>query len=303
MRFLNLPVKYFLVTLLVFLGIIVVDTITLGQIPVLTNIAGTLVVIIVILVAYTIGISLLVSRIREESSKVTAMRIFMTILLGIGALIALAVWIDDPGQFVISLGIVWGAIFIALRDLIQNVVGSLVVLITGIFRIGDRVRIRNITGIVMDISIFRSTLMELDEEAGEIPTGEIITIPNGILFREIIVNTSRHLSVVTDEIRITVPFNADLEKAKGILAGVVEKHTRDIESQASAEIDLLSKKKYLPAFKVKPKINMLLSDWGIVLIVTYFTTPDKRSGIKNAIIADISGLLPGMTNSGQWDKK
>jgi len=36
------------------------------------------------------------------------------------------VWVDDPKEIVLVIGIIWGAIFVALRDLIQNMVGSLI---------------------------------------------------------------------------------------------------------------------------------------------------------------------------------
>jgi hypothetical protein len=48
---------------------------------------------------------------------------------------------------------------------------------------------------------------------------------------------------------------------------------------------------------------MILSDWGVVLIQTYFTTSDRRSDIKNAIIGDISALMPGIAGTEQWDRK
>lgn len=143
----------------------------------------------------------MVHRIPDEAARLTAIRIFMAVMIGIGAMLALAIGIEEPGQILLILGIVWGAIFISLRDLIQNFVSSLTLLMTGEYRIGDRIRIRNIFGFVMDISILRTTLMELDRESGDSPTGEIVTIPNGILFREVVINTTRHLSIVTDEIR------------------------------------------------------------------------------------------------------
>jgi small-conductance mechanosensitive channel len=299
MRSSAIPLRYFLILVLILFGIIIIDAITGETFKPLASIGTTIIFTILVLVIYTIGVSLIVRKIPDEASRFTALRIFMTILLAIGVFLIMLAWTDDIGQIVITLGIIWGAMFIAMRDLIQNVVGSLMLLITGVYRIGDRIRMRGVYGLVMDIGFFRTTLMELDHDAGDRPTGEIITVPNGILFREIVTNTSRHLSVISDEIRITLPFTADLEKARGIVSEVIGRHTAEIERRAAEEIEQLGEKKYLPLFETRPTINLLVSDRGIVLIVKYITASEKRASIKTKIVEELSQHLPGILEIGK----
>ena len=299
MRSSTLPFSYFIIIVLIFVSVIAIDLVTSGTISLFTPLLDTLGIILIILVAYTAGVAVLVHRIADKSSRFTAVRIFMTVLLGIGAFLALTAWINDPTEIVLTLGVIVGAVFIALRDFIQNMVGSLMVLVTGIFRIGDRIHVRGVYGLVMDIGIFRTTLMELDPEAGDHPTGEIVTIPNGIIFKENVTNTSRHLSVVTDEIRITLPFSADLEKARDVLTGAIRKHTPEIESRAADEIGKLSEKKFLHSFGVEPVVNLQLSDNGIIFILKYFTTSKDRAAVKTAIIRDVSARIPEIKDTGE----
>ena len=299
MRSSTLPFSYFIIVVLIFVSVIAIDLVTSGTVSLFTPLLDTLGIILIILVAYTAGVAVLVHRIADKSSRFTAVRIFMTVLLGIGAFLALTAWISDPTEIVLTLGVIVGAVFIALRDFIQNMVGSLMVLVTGIFRIGDRIRIKGVYGLVMDIGIFRTTLMELDPEAGDHPTGEIVTVPNGIIFKENVTNTSRHLSVVTDEIRITLPFSADLEKARDLLVSTIRKHTPEIESRAADEISKLSEKKFLHSFELEPTVNLQLSDNGIVFILKYFTTSKDRAAVKNAIIRDVSVQIPEIKDIGE----
>lgn len=221
MRSTIVPLKYFLILVLLLIGVIIVDEFTGGSLKPVASMGNTVVFTLLILVMYAIGASLIVRKIPDEASRFTALRIFMTIMIAVTVSLIMLFWIDDPGQIVMTLGIIGGAALIALRDLIQNVVGSLMLLVTGMYRIGDRVRMRGVYGLVMDIGYFRTTLMELDHDAGDLPTGEIVTVPNGILFRETVTNTSRHISVISDEIRITLPFAADLGKARTILGTVI----------------------------------------------------------------------------------
>lgn len=296
MRSPALPFSYFIIIVLIFASVIAIELVTSGTVSLFTPLLDTLGIILIILIAYTAGVAVLVSRIADDSSRFTAIRIFMTVLLGIGAFLALTAWIDDPKEIALILGVVVGAVFIALRDFIQNMIGSLMVLVTGIFRIGDRIRIRGIYGLVMDIGIFRTALMQLDPEADDHPTGEIVTIPNGIIFKENVTNTSRHLSVVAEEIRITLPFSTDLEKARDMLVTAIRKHTPGIENRAADEISRLSEKKILHSFEVEPTVNLQLSDNGTVFILKYFTTSKDRAAIKNAIIRDVSAMMPEIKN-------
>jgi small-conductance mechanosensitive channel len=154
----------------------------------------TLLIAIFILVLYTIGVYLIVKKIANEGSRFTAARIFTAILPGLGFLLGMMEWVQDPGQIFLFIGIICGALLIALRDLIQNVAGRLSLLVTQEFSIGDKIQIKGIYGMVMDIGVFRTTLIQLDEQSWDHPSGKITSIPNGILFRETVTKLTGELS-------------------------------------------------------------------------------------------------------------
>lgn len=263
------------------------------------KIFDTLCIAILILVLYTVGVYLIVRKIPDEVSRFTAIRIFCAILVALGLLLGMMEWVEEPGQIVLILGIIWGALLIALRDLIQNVVGSLILLVTRMFRIGDRIQIKGVYGIVMDIGVFRTTLMKLDEESGDHPSGKITTIPNGILFREMVTNTSRDLSFTEEEIRITLPFSVDIQKTRSLLLDIVKRHTREVQEQAVQEIESLGNKKFLPAFETEPTVFIHIDKHQILMVVKYFTESRRRSEIKNQIVEEISRLIPDITEFDQ----
>lgn len=308
MRSYVLPLRYFLFLFLI-IGLMILAEIVASvnvaqhvtliidspfQNPIVEKIFETVIIAIFILVLYTVGVYLIVRKMPDEASRFTASRIFITILLALGLLLGLMEWVQDPGQIVLVLGIVWAALVVALRDLIQNVVGSLTLLTTRMYRIGDRIQIRGVYGIVMDIGIFRTTLMQLDKESGDHPRGEIVTMPNGVLFREMITNTSRDLSVTGDEIRISLPFSADLQNARKLVLDVVHKHTIEIQEQAAKEIEKLGDKKYLPAFGTQPTVYFHIDEYQVLMVVKYFTDSCRRSEIKSRLVEEISGLIPGI---------
>ncbi|MCU0629926.1 MAG: mechanosensitive ion channel family protein [Methanoregulaceae archaeon] len=308
-----LPVRYFLILLLIIGAMIVAEFLTAETMAqnftlvikspfantFVEKIFNTLFIAVFILILYTIGVYLLVRKIPDEASRFTATRIFIVIMLALGLLLILMEWVQEPAQIVLVLGIIWGALVVALRDLIQNMVGSLTLLVTRMYRIGDRIQIKGVYGLVMDIGFFRTVLMQLDRESGDHPGGEIITIPNGILFRELITNTSRDLSISGDEIRITLPFTADLQNARKVLLDVVHRHTGGIQAQAAREIEELGHKKYLPPIETKPTIYLHMDDYQVLMVLKYFTSSSRRSLIKSEIVEEISRLIPGITKIDQ----
>jgi small-conductance mechanosensitive channel len=312
-----LPLRYFLLLFLIIGGMmaamlvaeiassenlaphvnIVIDNLFAN--PIAEKIFETLLLAIFILVVYTAGVYLIVRKIPDEVSRYTAVRIFSVILLGLGFLLALMEWVSNPGQIVLIIGIIWGALLVALRDLIQNMVGSLMLLVTRMYKIGDRIQIRGIYGIVMDIGVFRTSLMKLDEEFGDHPSGNITTIPNGILFREMVTNTSRDLSFSADEIKLALPFSVDIEKTRILLLGIVQEHTREVQDRVVQEMDKLGDKKYLPDFKTEPSVFVHIDKYQILMVVKYFTDSARRSEIKNRVVEEISRQIPGITEVGR----
>jgi small-conductance mechanosensitive channel len=270
---------------------IVIDTPFTNN-SVFEKIFESLCIAVIILILYTIGIYLIVRKIPDEASRFTAVRIFSVILVALGLLLGMMEWLGDPAQIVLTLGILWGAVVVALRDVIQNMVGSLLVLVSRMFRIGDRIRIKGVYGVVMDIGAFRTTLMTLDEESGDHPSGRITTIPNGIIFREIITNTSRQFSFTEDEIRITLPFSADIEKARTLLLAIVDRHTREFQQQAMQEAGSLNGIKFLPDFGTEPGVFIHIDKHQILMVVKYYTGSKNRAEIKNQIVEEISRRIP-----------
>lgn len=313
MRSFVLPVRYFLFLLLIMVAMVLAEffaTATASErlILVVTSpfantifgkIFNTLFFAILILICYTAGAYFIVRKMPDEASRFTATRIFTVLLLGLGLLLVLMEWVEDPSQIVLFLGIIWAAMVVALRDLIQNMVGSLTLLVTRMYRIGDRIQIKGVYGLVMDIGFFRTTMMQLDRESGDHPSGQIVTVPNGILFREVVMNTSRDLSVAGDEIRITLPFSADLPHARAVLLEVVHRHTREIQVQAAKEIEQLGDKKFLPSYETSPGVYLHIDDYKVLMVLKYFTSSTRRSEIKGLIIEEISRLIPEITKIDQ----
>lgn len=99
-------------------------------------------------------------------------------ILTAGVLVALSIVIPSfhASDLVQLLGVTGVAIGFAFRDILQNFLAGLLILLAEPFRIGDEIRVKEFSGVVDDIQT-RATLITTDD-------GQRIVIPNASLFTE-----------------------------------------------------------------------------------------------------------------------
>ena len=105
------------------------------------------------------------------------------VLLGVLVALMIAVPSFKPGQLVQVLGIGSVAIGFAFRDILQNFLAGILILLTQPFRIGDQIIITGFEGTVENIETRATFLRTYD--------GRRVVIPNSVLFTEsVMVNTA-----------------------------------------------------------------------------------------------------------------
>jgi len=83
---------------------------------------------------------------------------------------------------------------------------------------GDRVQLGGITGDVIDISILRTTVMEIGGWVkADLYNGRIVRIANSFVFKEPVYNYSADFPFVWDEIVLPIKYGCDHRLAREIL--------------------------------------------------------------------------------------
>jgi len=80
-----------------------------------------------------------------------------------GASIILLIWLGFGSNFTVAMGILGAGIAFASQETIRPFAGYLNIVTGNLYRIGDRVHIGNGTGDVLDISMLRTTVIEIGE--------------------------------------------------------------------------------------------------------------------------------------------
>jgi len=191
----------------------------------------------------------------------------LVLLLGILVALSIALPTFKPGDIVELLGIGSVAIGFAFRDILQNFLAGILILLTQPFRIGDQIVTSNYEGTVEDIQT-RATLIKTYD-------GRRVVIPNANLFTEkVVVNTA------FDERRIEydvgIGYGDDVEKAKRLML------------EAMHEIvDVLKE----PAPDV---LVMELAPSSVMIRVRWWIRPPRRADAldaRDSVLSAIKGKL------------
>ncbi len=184
-------------------------------------IVQVVVIIIVSLVMITF-FNRLVIRVAEERIKVKkgyfvqVQRVFQLIVYSVAVILILWTFNVDVTGLIAGLGI--GALIIgfALKDIIENWFSGVMIISGKTYRIGDVIRVGNLTGVVTDISLRTTKLKTYDRN-------EII-IPNSTLLKQSIINLTGGKKEVVASITFYIDYAFDVEKAKNAIDSVLRGH-------------------------------------------------------------------------------
>jgi small-conductance mechanosensitive channel len=164
------------------------------------------------------------------------------------------------------LGIGGVAVGFAFKDIFQNFLAGLIILISRPFRIGDVIAVKGYEGTVEDIQTRATMIRTYDNQR--------IVIPNSTVFAEEVKVVTAFDSRRT-EIEFSVDYGADLAAVKeGILE--VLRSTEGVDETPAPDV-----------------LTMNFGDSGLVLRVRYWVTPNKANilAVRDDVLTKIKGML------------
>lgn len=143
-------------------------------------------------------------------------RVGSSAIIFFGFLIAMVISIPGftPGQLMSALGIGSVAIGFAFKDIFQNLLSGILILLGEPFQIGDDIIVSGMEGTVEDIQI-RATFLRS-------PDGRRIVIPNATVYTSAVtVNTAYQRRRC--EFVVGIGYEDDIQKAKSIIMSILDK--------------------------------------------------------------------------------
>jgi small-conductance mechanosensitive channel len=257
---------------------------------------GMALIAIVLAIARAISVYAL-ARIEDASTRFTLQRIMhLAVALAIAVIVVSVIFVNWYAA-VAALGVGSIIIGLAVQTPMKSFIAWIYILVRQPYRVGDRIKIGEATGDVIDVGYLDTTLWEFGGQymSGDHPSGRLIKFPNEKVLDEIVYNYSWPLfPYIWNEIKFYVAFNADLE----FIASTMQKITEEELGEAMLKRvetfrDLLAR---TPVDELevreRPRVIFRVNEntW-LEAIVRYLVAPREAGRVKTRLIKKLLAAL------------
>ena len=194
------------------------------------------------------------------------------------------IWIDAFDNLPTFLGLLSAGIAIALSDVLKNLAGWFFILSRKPFRLGDRIELDGTKGDVIDVRLFRFSLMEVGNWVdADQSTGRLIHIPNGLLFTKKVANYTEGFEFIWWEIPVLVTFESDRTEARELIERAVRENTPNVEAAAGTRIRETARDYHIRVGKLTPIVYLSVEDSGVVFTSRFLVGARQQRDIAQAV--------------------
>jgi small-conductance mechanosensitive channel len=235
----------------------------------------------------------LLDRLKIDQRSERTMR--TVIGLGIQAvalLVALLVVFGVPSQMPTILGLATAGLTVVFQDFILAFFGWFVLMGKTGIRVGDWVEINGVGGEVVEVGLFRTTLLETGNwtDKGH-PTGRRVTFINSFAIRGQYFNFSTSGQWMWDEIQVNVPAGAEGARVIDAIQRAVIQETAQNSKQAETEWQRATQAHGLSQFSAAPSVDLRPAASGVDVLVRYVTRAGGRYEMRNKLYQAVMDLM------------
>jgi small-conductance mechanosensitive channel len=207
---------------------------------------------------------------------------------------------NELGTLATVMGFAAAGIAIALQNVILSLAGYFY--ISGRFgiKLGDRVQIAGVIGDVIDIGLFKLTLVELkgDNDRSQ-PSGRVVVFPNSVVFQ----GTGNFFKQIPgtnfrwNELKLTLAPDCDYRLAEKRLIDVVNEVFARYRGAVESEYVDMERNLNLQLDPPKPQSRLYLGESGVELVIRYPARRRNAAQIADEVsrrLVDALNREPGL---------
>jgi small-conductance mechanosensitive channel len=262
---------------------------------------GAALIVIVLAIAKAISVYVL-GRIDDASTRFTLKRIEHLIVGLIVVLIAISIIFVNWYAALTALGVGSIIVGLAVQTPMTSFIGWIYLLVRRPYRVGDRIKIDDATGDVIDVSYLDTTLWEFGGQylSGDHPSGRIIKFPNSKVLNSMVWNYSWPLfPYIWNEIKFQIAYQSDLKFVAETMQRIVaEEIGKEMMERISVYRDLLARTP-VDELEVRehPRVIFRVDEvtW-VDAIVRYLVAPREAGPVKSRLIPKLLAALNAEPN-------
>ena len=248
------------------------------------KVLGSVIAVVVLLLVRWLALRAIHRRFEEAWVGYRARKVASYTTSVVGLIVFAWIWIDAFNDFPTFLGLLSAGVAIALADVLKNFVGWAYILSRRPFRVGDRVEVDGTKGDVVDVRLFRFSLMEVGNWVdADQSTGRLVHVPNGILFTNQVANYTEGFEYIWYEIPVLVTFESDRSAAREIIERAVREHAPDVETTAGRVIRETARNYHIKIGTLTPIVYLSVQDSGVLLTARFLVGAREQRGIAELV--------------------
>ena len=238
-----------------------------------------------------------IGRIEDAATRFTLQRVQRLAVALAVAIIVVSIVFVNWYTAVAAFGVGSIIIGLAVQTPMKSFIAWIYILVRQPFRVGDRIKIADATGDVIDVSYLDTTLWEFGGQylSTDHPSGRLIKFPNEKVLNELIYNYSWPLfPYIWNEVKFQIAYNADLEFIASTMQKITEEELgRDMMERVQTFRDLLAS---TPVDELEvhehPRVIFRVGEntW-LEAIVRYLVAPREAGRVKTRLIKKLLSAL------------
>jgi small-conductance mechanosensitive channel len=205
----------------------------------------------------------------------------------VGIVALLGVLTDQWVGVLLSLGVVGFAITFALQQPLLSLLGWFYIMTKRPYSVGDRVRIGETKGDVIEVDFLVTTIWEVGGElvSTNQPSGRVVTVPNSMVLASEITNFGGGGSeYVWNELSIQVSYETDLDVASSVM--IQEAEAVIGEEMVDRIADFRERLAETPVeleVTDRPTVNIVQAESWVELRLRYVVHPRRGTRVRNEL--------------------
>jgi len=262
----------------------------------------------VVVIAIAFGVRALLRTVNARQTDRASRRgiwIRKTIALVVGGLavfLLLSIWFTDPHQMAVFGGLIGAGVAFASQNAMLSFAGFFVIVFGKVFDMGHRIELGGVRGDVLDIGLFKTTIMEMGVPVQLQPdpshwvgarqyTGRVVTVANSEVFKKPVYNYSVAFDLLWEELRLPVKYGTDLKAASRILVEAAGRETAPIVERGRRELKQLPEKYLIEPGDLEPRVFVRLTDNWVELSLRFMVETHGVREVKDRLSREILTAL------------
>ena len=248
------------------------------------NLVLSVLVILVLAAIWYVVVRSITQRVDDSSVWYLARKTTSYVVAVLAVFALLWLWIGALRQAATFLGLFAAGVAIALGDLLRNIAGWFYILLRRPWRVGDRIEVDGVAGDVIDIRVFRTTLLEIGNWVdADQSTGRIVHVPNGKAMTTTVYNATEGFGFIWHEVVLRVSFESDWQRAEQLMLDALTEAGGHTIEEAQARIRHTAQAYRIRYTHLTPTVYITVHEDAVIITGRILVDVRRRRAVDQQI--------------------